>query len=231
MSNQYAGDGSLRPPSAQGHRQSACPCSSSAESGSNECHCFYFSLFLIFLMLLPFMIYYLNQPRTPDFDLDRVDVEYFRIAPNEVGGAGGTASPSAVYLWLNITLRFTSVNNDWAKLSYEATNICVLYHGAPLGKAVVPGFQQPRYSTRPVDSRVIVSRFNMLQVDSPELVRDASVNDGVELRVTANTTWKITGRPTDDITDDQVHVSCFVVFSPRNLSLALKNCDGAGKIF
>ncbi|KAK8971153.1 hypothetical protein KSP40_PGU020779 [Platanthera guangdongensis] len=221
MSNQYAGDGSLRPPSAQGHRQLAAPSSPC----SDECFCNCVSLFLIFFMLVPFMYYYIIQPRTPDFDLDHVDVEYFRISPNEVGGT------SAVYLSLNITLRFTSVNNDWAKLSYEATNICVLYHGAPLGKAVVQGFQQPRHSTRPVDSRVIVSRFNLLQVDSPEQVRDASVNDGVELRVTANTTWKITGRFTDDFTDNQVHVNCFVVLSPRNQSLAYKNCDGARKIF
>ncbi|KAK8970662.1 hypothetical protein KSP40_PGU020970 [Platanthera guangdongensis] len=231
MSNQYAGDGSLRPPSAQGHRQLAGPSSSWTQSCSDECVCNYASFFLIFLMLLPFMIYYIFQPRTPEFDLDRVDVEYFRIAPNDVGGAGGTASPSAVYLSLNITLRFISVNNDWAELLYEATNICVLYHGVPLGNAVVRGFQQPRYSTRPVDSKVIVSRFNMLQVDSPELVRDASVNDGVELLVTANATWKITGRRTDDLWDDQVHVNCFVVLSPRNQSLAYKNCDGARKIF
>ncbi|KAK8970661.1 hypothetical protein KSP40_PGU020972 [Platanthera guangdongensis] len=117
MSKKYAGDGHLRPPHAQGHHQLAGPSSSSGPILQLR--------FLLLPLLLPpliaftlllflFIFFFRSDLTSPDFKLQHVDVGYLLIEPYEVCGcAGGMAPPSsAVYLSLNITLRFS-----WANLT------------------------------------------------------------------------------------------------------------------
>jgi hypothetical protein len=76
-------------------------------------------------------------------------------------------------------------------IRYGATALDVMYHGVPLGVAAVPGFEQPAHSTRLLQTRVVVDRFNVLQSDAQDLIRDASLNDRVELRITGDVAAKI----------------------------------------
>jgi hypothetical protein len=100
------------------------------------------------------------------------------------------AAPAA-YLSLNITLLFTAANPNKVGIRYGATALDVMYHGVPLGVAAVPGFEQPAHSTRLLQTRVVVDRFNVLQSDAQDLIRDASLNDRVELRITGDVAAKI----------------------------------------
>ncbi|KAK8950867.1 hypothetical protein KSP39_PZI003402 [Platanthera zijinensis] len=166
--------------------------SSSSTASLKGCCCCLF-LFLIFLSLLAvaitLVIVLAVRPKKPEFDLQRVGVDYLLVAPTDIPGAGDQIPASvsqAAYLSMNTTLLFTAVNPNKVGLKYGAANLYVLYRGVPLGIAAVPGFEQPEHSTRLVLSRVSVNRFNVLQADAVELVRDAAVNDRVELRVTGD---------------------------------------------
>ncbi|KAG6511238.1 hypothetical protein ZIOFF_029295 [Zingiber officinale] len=66
-----------------------------------------------------------------------------------------------------------------------------MYRGVPLGVATVPGFEQPAHSSRLVQTHVAVDRFNVLQADALNLVRDAAINDRVDLRLTGDVAAKI----------------------------------------
>ncbi|KAK8921689.1 hypothetical protein KSP39_PZI020663 [Platanthera zijinensis] len=233
MSKQYAGDGHLRPPHAQGHHQLAGPSSSSAQSFSGECCsclCCCLSLIVIALLLFVFFFFFKSEDTSPYFQLQHVDVENLLIEPNLVaGGAAGIAPPSsAVYLSLNITLRFSWANPHMAEILYGASNLCILYGGEPLGTASVPGFLQPANRSRLVDFRVSVSRFNILQVNFPDL--NAAVNDIVQLSVTADFRWKIR---VHGVTYPSANapVDCLLVLSPRSQSLIYKEPRGNGKCF
>ncbi|KAG6510052.1 hypothetical protein ZIOFF_028060 [Zingiber officinale] len=76
-------------------------------------------------------------------------------------------------------------------IRYEATALDVMYHGVPLGVATVSGFEQPAHNSRLVQTHVAVDRFNVLQADALNLVRDAAINDRVDLRLTGNVAAKI----------------------------------------
>ncbi|KAG0448624.1 hypothetical protein HPP92_027742 [Vanilla planifolia] len=186
------------------------PSSSSSAASLKGCCCCLF-LLLIFLALLAvaiaLVIVLVVRPKKPEFDLQRVGVEYLLVAPTDQGVAtsfGGLAPPPAAYLSLNITLLFTAVNPNKVEIKYGAADLYVLYHGVPLGIAAVPGFEQPAHSTRLVETRVSVSRFNVLQSDAVQLVRDAAVDDRVELRVTGDVGAKIRFL---DFTSPRVQVS------------------------
>jgi uncharacterized protein (DUF4213/DUF364 family) len=66
-----------------------------------------------------------------------------------------------------------------------------MYRGIPLGKASVPGFYQEAHTTRQVVATIGVDRVNLLQADAADLIRDASLNDRVELRVLGDVGAKI----------------------------------------
>jgi hypothetical protein len=83
------------------------------------------------------------------------------------------------------------VNPNKVGIRYGATAFDVMYHGVPLGVAAVPGFEQPAHSTRMLQTRVIVDRFNVLQADAQDLVRDAMIYDRVDLRITGDIGAKI----------------------------------------
>ncbi|KAI0495838.1 hypothetical protein KFK09_022145 [Dendrobium nobile] len=233
MTNQPAAGELLRqpyaPPPPQHHHYLAGSSSSSTASLKGCCCCLF--LLLIFLSLLAvavaLVIILAVRPRKPEFDLQRVGVEYLLVAPEQSASAGETASAPAAYLSLNITLLFTAENPNKVGIKYEAADLYVLYHGVPLGIAAVPGFEQPAHSTRLVESRVSVSRFNVLQADALELVRDATVNDRVELRITGDVGAKIRvlGFTSPRV---QVSVDCVIVISPRKQSLTYKQCGVDG---
>ncbi|KAL0917443.1 hypothetical protein M5K25_012504 [Dendrobium thyrsiflorum] len=219
-----------QPPLAADHYMG--PSSSSSAASLKGCCCCLF-LLLIFLALLAvaiaLVIILAVRPKKPEFDLQRVGVEYLLVAPTDSSGDGVTsysASPAA-YLSLNTTLLFTAVNPNKVGIKYGAADLYVLYRGVPLGIAVVPGFEQPEHSTRLVESRVSVSRFNVLQSDAVDLVRDASVNDRVELRITGDVGAKIRllGFTSPRV---QVSVDCVIVISPRRQSLSYKQCGVDG---
>ncbi|XP_020591315.1 NDR1/HIN1-like protein 13 [Phalaenopsis equestris] len=216
----------LAPLPPQHNHYMAAATSYSTASLKGCCCCLF--LLLIFLTLLSIavtlVIILAVRPRKPEFDLQRVGVEYLLVAPEQGVDAGQTA---AAYLSLNITLLFTAANPNKVGIKYEAADLYVLYHGVPLGIAAVPGFEQPAHSTRLVDSRVSVSRFNVLQADALELVRDATVNDRVELRITGDVGAKIRvlGFTSPRV---QVSVDCVIVISPRKQSLTYKQCGVDG---
>nr|AAP06852.1 hypothetical protein [Oryza sativa Japonica Group] len=163
------------------------------------CCCCIF-LLLTFLALLALavalVVVLVVKPRKPQFDLNQVSVQYLLVTPpssaaSAVGGTVAAAVPAAAYLSLNITLLFTAVNPNKVGIRYGATAFDVMYHGVPLGVAAVPGFEQPAHSTRLLQTRVIVDRFNVLQADAQDLVRDAAISDRVDLRITGDVGAKI----------------------------------------
>jgi hypothetical protein len=153
------------------------------------CCCCLF-LLLVFLALLALavalVVVLVVKPRKPQLDLNQVSVQYLLVAPPT-----SSPAPGGAYLSLNITLLFTAVNPNKVGIRYGATAFDVMYHGVPLGVAAVPGFEQPAHSTRMLQTRVIVDRFNVLQADAQDLVRDAMVYDRVDLRITGDIGAKI----------------------------------------
>ncbi|KAL9321450.1 hypothetical protein ACSQ67_013289 [Phaseolus vulgaris] len=76
-------------------------------------------------------------------------------------------------------------------IRYGQSSFTVMYRGIPLGKATVPGFFQQPHSTRQVIATIAVDRVNLLQADAADLIRDASLNDRVDLRVLGDVAAKI----------------------------------------
>ncbi|EXB93591.1 hypothetical protein L484_014583 [Morus notabilis] len=84
-----------------------------------------------------------------------------------------------------------------------------MYRGIPLGKASVPEFYQEAHSVRQVVATIAVNRVNLLQADAADLIRDASLNDRVELRVLGDVGAKIRVLNFDS---PGVHVSIALLF-------------------
>lgn len=74
---------------------------------------------------------------------------------------------------------------------------------------------------------VTVSRFDVMQADALSLVRDAAVNDRVELRIVGDVGAKVR---VVEITSPRVQVSvdCAIVVSPRKQSVTYKQCGVDG---
>ncbi|OAY75990.1 hypothetical protein ACMD2_25778 [Ananas comosus] len=144
------------------------------------CCCCLF-LLLTFLALLAvavvLVVVLVVKPRKPQFDLQQVSVQYLLVAsPSSSSSSSSSSSPSdssSAYLSLNITLLFTAENPNKVGIRYGPTAFDVMYRGVPLGVAAVPGFEQPAHSTRLVQTRFSVDRFNVLQSDALDLLRDA----------------------------------------------------------
>ncbi|WOL18502.1 hypothetical protein Cni_G27299 [Canna indica] len=219
---------------------SSSPSSSASFKG---CCCCLF-LILIFLALLAvavaLVIVLVLKPKKPQFDLQQVTVQYLLVAPTTpsaspasafsgVAAVGGI-QPAAAYLSLNITLLFMADNPNKVGIRYEATALDVMYRGVPLGVAMVPGFEQPAQSRRLVQTRVVVDHFNVLQADALDLIRDAALNDRVDLRLTGDIAAKILvlGLSSPRV---QASVDCAIVISPRKQSLTYKQCGVDGLNF
>ncbi|KAJ0981561.1 hypothetical protein J5N97_009816 [Dioscorea zingiberensis] len=195
---------------------------SSSASFRGCCCCLFLLLTLLALLAVAatLVIVLAIKPKKPQFDLQQVSVQYLLVAPSQ--------SPStSAFLSLNITLLFTAQNPNKVGIRYDPTAFDLMYHGVPLGVATVPGFEQPAHSARLVVSRVVVARVDVLQSDALELVRDAAVNDRVELRVAGDVGAKIRfiGLTSPRV---QVSVDCAIVISPRRQAVTYKQCGVEG---
>lgn len=217
-------------PQRRPHYGGAPPSYGSSASFRGCCCCiFMLVIFLALLALAVALVVVLAvKPRKPQFDLNQVAVQYLLVAPpSPAASPTVAAAPAAAYLSLNITLLFTAVNPNKVGIRYGATALDVMYHGVPLGVAAVPGFEQPAHSTRLLQTRVIVDRFNVLQSDAQDLIRDAALNDRVEFRITGDVAAKILvlGFSSPKV---QVSVDCAIDISPKRQSVTYKQCGVDG---
>ncbi|KAJ4840668.1 hypothetical protein Tsubulata_022577 [Turnera subulata] len=224
------------------HHNPYYPSSSSSSSSASfkGCCCCLFLLFsfLALLVLAVVLIIILAvKPKKPQFDLQQVGVQYMGIStPNPSASLDpATATATTTYaatttaatLSLTIHMLFTAVNPNKVGIKYGESRFTVMYRGIPLGKASVPGFYQEAHSQRQVEATIAVDRYSLMQADAADLIRDASLNDRVELRVLGEVGAKI--RVLDfDSPGVQVSVDCAIVISPRKQSLTYKQCGFDG---
>ncbi|XP_044479096.1 uncharacterized protein LOC123206065 [Mangifera indica] len=211
------------------------PTTSSSSASLKGCCCCLFLLFsfIALLILAVVLIVILAvKPKKPQFDLQQVGVQYMGIsAPNPTSldptTTTNSISTQTASLSLTIHMLFTAVNPNKVGIKYGESKFTVMYRGIPLGKASVPGFYQEAHSVRNVEATIAVDRANLLQADAASLIRDASLNDRVELRVLGDVGAKIRVLSFDS---PGVHVSvdCAVVISPRKQSLTYKQCGFDG---
>ncbi|CAA6664317.1 unnamed protein product [Spirodela intermedia] len=203
-------DGHHRPPEWPGSGYAApnsSPAKSSGASLRGCCCCFFLLLAFLAVVVVAVVlaVALAVKPKKPQFDLQQVGVSYLLV----------TAGAPAAYLSLNITLLFTAENPNKVTIRYGAAAFSVMYRG------------QPAHSIRLVQSRVVVDRVDVLQTDAGELVRDATLNDRVELRVAGDIGAKIRflGVTSPRV---QVSVDCAIVISPKRQSLTYKQCGVDG---
>ncbi|KAL3610859.1 hypothetical protein D5086_001879 [Populus alba] len=191
------------PPSNQDHHHLCYPTTARTTSSSSSspsfrgCCCCLFLLFslLALLILAVFLVIMLAvKPKKPQFDLQQVGVQYMGIsAPNPSSSPDptSTATPASASLSLTINMLFTAVNPNKVGIRYGESSFTVMYSGIPLGKALVPGFYQEAHSQRQVKATISVDRYSLMQAYASDLIRDASLNDRVELRVLGQVGAKI----------------------------------------
>ncbi|KAH7833036.1 hypothetical protein Vadar_002541 [Vaccinium darrowii] len=213
------------------------PRSSSSSASLKGCCCWLFLLFSFLLLLtlaIILVIFLAVKPKKPQFDLQQVAVQYVGITPNPPSPSTTTitdptiATPtSSASVSLSIRMLFTAANDNKVGIKYGESRFTVMYRGIPLGKGTVPGFFQAAHSVRQVETTVAVDRVNLMQADAADLVRDASVNDRVELRVLGDVGAKIRilGVTSPGV---QVSVDCAIVISPRKQALTYKQCGFDG---
>ncbi|KAL5564038.1 hypothetical protein UlMin_033785 [Ulmus minor] len=224
-------------PSNSGNYRQYYPTTSSSSSSASFkgcCCCLFllFSFLALLVLAIVLVIVLAVKPKKPQFDLQQVGVQYMGItSPNPttpaVAAAAADQNPTTASLSLSIRLLFTAVNPNKVGIKYGESRFTVMYRGIPLGKASVPGFYQEAHSVRQVVATIAVDRVNLLQADAADLIRDASLNDRVELRVLGDVGAKI--RVLDfDSPRVQVSVDCAIVISPRKQSLTYKQCGFDG---
>ncbi|XP_028775333.1 uncharacterized protein LOC114732207 [Neltuma alba] len=211
--------------------------SSSSSASFRGCCCCLFLLFsfLALLVLAVVLVIILAiKPKKPQFELQQVTVQSMGIttnppsfaAPND-GSIPTATGATTVSLSLTILLLFNAVNPNKVGIKYGESRFTVMYRGIPLGKASVPGFYQEAHSERQVQATIVVDRVNLLQADAADLIRDASVNDRVELRIFGDVGAKIRIMNFDS-PSVQASVNCAIVISPRKQSLTDKQCGFDG---
>ncbi|KAM7482231.1 hypothetical protein LguiB_006814 [Lonicera macranthoides] len=249
----------IPPPPQHHHHQNYYPpphhSSSSSASFKGCCCCLFllFSFIALLILAIILVIVLAVKPKKPQFDLQQVGVQYVGITPNPIPSATSSASVS-----LNIRMHFTATNQNKVGIKYSESRFTVMYRGIPLGRGTVPGFYQPAHSVRQVSTTVAVDRVNLLQADATDLVKDASLNDRVELRVLGDVGAKIRilgfTSPGVQVVDFflgfcnsnttcaapavganvvsrapyAVSVDCAIVISPRKQSLTYKQCGFDG---
>ncbi|XP_031248277.1 uncharacterized protein LOC116106060 [Pistacia vera] len=224
----------------QNGHHSYYPTTSSSSSSSSAslkgcCCCLFllFSFIALLILAIVLIVILAVKPKKPQFDLQQVGVQYVGIsAPNPTSldttaAAANTISTQTASLSLTIHMLFTAVNPNKVGIKYGESKFTVMYRGIPLGKASVPGFYQEAHSVRNVEATIAVDRANLLQADAANLIRDASLNDRVELRVLGDVGAKIRVLNFDS-PGVQVSVDCAIVISPRKQSLTYKQCGFDG---
>lgn len=223
--NVNVGEHTRRAPNHQQQQQQQHyyqPSSSASFKGCCCCLFLLFSFLALLILAVVLIIVLAVKPKKPQFDLQQVGVQYVGITANPTSSTTTTASLS-----LNIRMSFTAVNPNKVGIKYGESIFHVMYKGVPLGRASVPGFYQPAHSVRQVETTVAVDRVNLEQTDAADLIKDASLNDRVELRIMGDVGAKIRLL---DVTSPGVKVSvdCAVVISPRKQSLTYKQCGFDG---
>ncbi|XP_028795146.1 uncharacterized protein LOC114750711 [Neltuma alba] len=204
------------------------PSSSASFRGCCCCLFLLFSFLALLVLAIVLVIILAVKPKKPQFDLQQVGVQYMGITPSSVAGvASNDPTGATASLSLTIRLLFTAVNPNKVGIKYGESRFTVMYRGIPLGKASVPGFYQEAHSVRQVVATISVDRVNLLQADAADLIRDASLNDRVELRVLGDVGAKIRVMNFDS-PGVQVSVDCAIVISPRKQSLTYKQCGFDG---
>ncbi|KAJ0010942.1 hypothetical protein Pint_32916 [Pistacia integerrima] len=224
----------------QNGHHSYYPTTSSSSSSSSAslkgcCCCLFllFSFIALLILAIVLIVILAVKPKKPQFDLQQVGVQYVGIsAPNPTSldttaAAANAISTQTASLSLTIHMLFTAVNPNKVGIKYGESKFTVMYRGIPLGKASVPGFYQEAHSVRNVEATIAVDRANLLQADAANLIRDASLNDRVELRVLGDVGAKIRVLNFDS-PGVQVSVDCAIVISPRKQSLTYKQCGFDG---
>ncbi|PKI52983.1 hypothetical protein CRG98_026563 [Punica granatum] len=148
-------------------------------------------------------------------------------AADSTVATASTPTPTSAELSLNIRMLFLAVNPNKVGIRYGESRFTVMYKGIPLGKASVPGFYQEAHSQRQVVATIVVDRVSLMQADAADLIRDAALNDRVELRVLGDVGARIRVLNVDS-PGVQVSVDCAIVISPRKQSLTYKQCGFDG---
>ncbi|KAL0387182.1 UNVERIFIED_CONTAM: hypothetical protein Sradi_2600000 [Sesamum radiatum] len=158
--------------------------SSSSASFRGCCCCLFllFSFLALLILAIVLVVVLAVKPKKPEFELQQVGVQYLGISP--------TTASSATFS-LIIRMLFTATNDNKVGIKYRESTFTIMYRGIPLGRGVVPGFFQPAHSVRRIETAIVVDRVNLLQADAADLLRDASLNDRVELRVVGDVGAKI----------------------------------------
>lgn len=182
----------LPPPPSHNHhhrynQRHYYPHSSSSFASIRGCCCcliLLFSFLALLVLIVVLVIVLAVKPKKPQFDLQQVGVQYINLA-------APVNTPSTASLSLAIRMLFTAKNDNKVGIKYGVSTFNIMYRGIPLGRGTVPGFYQPAHSVRQVQTTVTVDRVNLLQADAANLVRDASLNDRVELRIMGDVNAKI----------------------------------------
>ncbi|KAK2664438.1 hypothetical protein Ddye_003012 [Dipteronia dyeriana] len=230
-----------RPQSTQNHHNPYHPTSSSSSSAKSAsfkgCCCCLFLLFSFLALLalaIVLVVILAVKPKKPQFDLQQVGVQYMGITPSTASSLDPTtitsntiSSTQSASISLTIHMLFTAVNPNKVGIKYGESRFTVMYRGIPLGKASVPGFYQESHSSRNVEATIAVDRANLMQADAASLIKDASLNDRIELRVLGDVGAKIRVLNFDS-PGVQVSVDCAIAISPRKQSLTSKQCGFDG---
>lgn len=206
--------------------------SSSSSASFKGCCCCLFLLFAFLLLLAVAVILVIVlavKPKKPQFDLQSVRVQYLGINPAPIAQTPVTTANAAASASVSLTILmlFSAVNDNKVGIKYGDSKFTIMYRGIPLGRGIVPGFYQPAHSVRRVQTTIAVDRVNLLQADATDLLRDATVNDRVELRVAGDVGAKIRilGFTSPGV---EVSVNCELVISPRKQALTDKRCGFDG---
>ncbi|KAF8117102.1 hypothetical protein N665_0012s0110 [Sinapis alba] len=203
--------------------------SSSSSASFKGCCCCLFLLFafLALLVLAVVLIVILAvKPKKPQFDLQQVAVMNMGISSSDNPNPS-VLDPTTASLSFTIRMLFTAGNPNKVGIRYGESSFTVLYKGLPLGRATVAGFYQDAHSTRNVEATIAVDRVNLMQGNAADLVRDASLNDRVELTVRGDVSAKIRVMNFDS-PGVQVSVNCGIGISPRKQALIYKQCGFDG---
>ncbi|KAJ4901365.1 Late embryogenesis abundant (LEA) hydroxyproline-rich glycoprotein family [Raphanus sativus] len=203
--------------------------SSSSSASLKGCCCCLFLLlaFLALVVLAVVLIVMLAvKPKKPQFDLQQVAVMNMGITSPDNPNPSVT-DPTTASLSFTIRMLFTAGNPNKVGIRYGESSFTVMYKGLPLGRATVPGFYQDAHTTRDVEATITVDRVNLMQGNAADLVRDASLNDRVELTVKGDVSAKIRVMNFDS-PGVQVSVNCGIGISPRKQALIYKQCGFDG---
>ncbi|KAJ9537450.1 hypothetical protein OSB04_030183 [Centaurea solstitialis] len=155
----------------------------------------------------------LQEREKPQFNLQQVGVQYLNVSVN---------GPTTASISFAIQMLFTAQGDTGhIPIEYGLSSFNITYRGIPLGCwATLPGFYLDDDSdVEQVQTSVTVDRVNL---DSADLVRDASLYDRVELRIMrdfdVNMLVGFKRRTTT------VSVDCVIAISPRKQALTYKLC-------